>query len=240
MTTIRTVLHAHSTWSYDGRHTLSQIARMYGALGVKAVMMSEHDTGFDPDRFGEYRQACADASTPRCTLIPGIEYSSPDNRVHILTWGPDHFLGEHRPVLDTLIDVQTAGGAAIFAHPIRQNAWQVFDPRWVAYISGIELWNRKSDGMSWGPEAQRLIAETGLPATVGHDFHRLRQLYPLTQAFDVDLGAPLEAQLVTALITGKSHPQAFRSARTLQSHLHPKAEGVRRKIRDLIKPAKRP
>lgn len=55
MSSVKTVLHAHSTWSYDGHWSLARIARTYGALGVRAVMMTEHDTGFDPGRFAEYR-----------------------------------------------------------------------------------------------------------------------------------------------------------------------------------------
>jgi predicted metal-dependent phosphoesterase TrpH len=235
MTQIRAVLHAHSTWSYDGKHSLSQIAKFYGALGVRAVMMTEHDTGFQSDQFSAYQQACADASTPRCTLIPGIEYSSPDNRVHILTWGLDRFLGEHRPVLDTLLDVNAAGGVAIFAHPIRQDAWDVFDPAWVPYLAGIELWNRKSDGITWGTQAQDLIAQTGLPATVGHDFHRLRQIYPLTQIFDVDLRKPLGPQCVTAIAKAQTTPQVFRRELDLQSTFHPKLETMRCKIRDAVR-----
>lgn len=210
MTRIRAVLHAHSTWSYDGHWPLEKIARLYGTLGIDAVMMSEHDTGFEPARFAEYRAACAAASTRRCTLIPGIEYSSPDNDIHILTWGLDRFLAEHRPVRETLEQVRAAGGAAIFAHPVRRQAWQKFDRGWVPLLSGIELWNRKSDGLTWGQEAWKLIGETGLPATVGQDFHRLKQLYPLTMQLKTDPAASPEAQLVTALREGRGTPLAFR------------------------------
>ena len=65
-------------------------------------MMTEHDQGFSADRFADYRAACAAASTPRCRLIPGIEYSSPENDVHILTWGMEGYLAEYRPVQETL------------------------------------------------------------------------------------------------------------------------------------------
>lgn len=212
MKPIRTVLHAHSTWSYDGHWNLVDIARLYGRLGVDVVMMSEHDTGFDPDRFGDYRNACAEASTAGCQLIPGIEYSSPDNTVHILTWGLTEFLAEHRPIIETLKGVQKAGGAAILAHPVRRAAWKVFDPAWVPFLSGIEIWNRKSDGIIWSSEAWRLIQDTGLPATVGQDFHRLKQLYPLTMRFAVPKKDPnsLEAMLVESLKAGQGQPQAFR------------------------------
>ncbi|NNF71360.1 MAG: hypothetical protein HKN02_04115, partial [Rhodobacteraceae bacterium] len=191
---MRVVLHAHSTWSYDGVWGLPAIARLYGALGVRAVMMTEHDTGFDPARFGEYRAACAAASTARCTLIPGIEYSSPDNAVHILTWGLNDFLAEHRPVLETLQAVREKGGVAVFAHPARRNARSFFKDDWVPYLAGIELWNRKTDGVTVGAEALDLIRKTGLPATVGQDFHILRHLYPLTMTAHVT--GDLEPELV--------------------------------------------
>lgn len=210
MTQIRAVLHAHSTWSYDGRWSLHRIARLYGRLGIDVVMMSEHDTGFDPARFPEYRAACAEASTARCTLVPGIEYSSPENDIHILTWGLTDFLAEHRPVTETLQAVKAQDGVAIFAHPVRRRAWQAFDPAWVPYLSGIELWNRKSDGITWGPEAWALLQSTGLPATVGQDFHRLKQLYPLTMRFpDLSHSETLEADLVAALKAGRGVPCAF-------------------------------
>lgn len=238
---LRAVLHAHSTWSYDGHWSLSAIARIYGAMGVRAVMMSEHDTGFDPGSFAAYRAACAAASTARCTLIPGIEYSSPDNDIHILTWGMSRFLAEHRPVAETLGGVRDAGGVAVFAHPVRRAAWQQFDIAWVPYLAGVELWNRKSDGISWGIEALTLIRDTGLPATVGQDFHRLRQIWPLTQAFDLaDEPKPLEQALVAALHDGHTMPLAFRrpfldSAGLPRHGLYPKLERLRLQARDGVR-----
>lgn len=236
---MRVVLHAHSTWSYDGHWDLPRIARTYGALGVDAVMMTEHDTGFAPDRFGEYRAACAAASTARCRLIPGIEYSSPENDIHILTWGLTGFLAEHRPVAETLHAVAEAGGAAIFAHPVRRRAWAAFDPAWVPHLSGIELWNRKSDGVTWGREAARLIRDTGLPATLGQDFHRARHVWPLTMTLPRPQG-DLEAGLVTALRAGAMTPQAFRRDLlapdgTPRRGPHDALERTRRGLRDLLR-----
>ena len=236
---MRVVLHAHSLWSYDGQWTLERIARVYGALGIDAVMMSEHDTGFDPARFPDYRAACAAASTARCTLIPGIEYSSENNDIHILTWGLDQFLAEHRPIPETLARVAEAGGAAVFAHPIRRAAFRQFDPAWVPHLSGIELWNRKSDGICWGPEAAQLITETGLPATVGQDFHRPRHMWPLSMVTPRPEG-DLEAGLVAALRAGTMVPQAFRRP-LLRADGTPRAqpygwmEAARRRLRDLVR-----
>lgn len=239
MTQIRVVLHAHSTWSYDGHWPLEKVARFYGAFGVDAVMMCEHDTGFAPDQFDTYRDACARASTAKCTLIPGIEYSSPNNDIHLPTWGVNHFLGEHRPTLDILREVQAAHGVAIFAHPIRREVFRQYDPAWTPFLSAIELWNRKSDGISYGPEAWEIIENTGLPATVGQDFHKLRHAYPLTHRADIDPKMPLEPQLVEAIRRGKMHPQAFRRDLLADGQLkkgpHPMLERARRKLRDLVR-----
>ncbi len=236
---MRIVLHAHSIWSYDGHWPLSRIARIYGALGVHAVMMTEHDTGFDPARFDEYRAACVAASTPRCALIPGIEYSCPDNDVHILTWGLERFLAEHRPVSETLCAVQKAGGAAVFAHPIRRDVWRKFDPAWVPYLSGIEVWNRKSNGITACVRGDALIRQTGLPVTVGQDFHKLRHMYPLTMQVPRSEG-DLEAGLVRALREGRMIPQAFGrplldAQGVLQCAIHDRLERGRRGLRDLIR-----
>lgn len=202
---LNVVLHAHSVWSYDGRWTLSQIADFFGARGVDAVMMSEHDTGFDPQRFGEYRDACADASNSKCRLVPGIEYSSPENDIHILTWGLDRFLAEHRPVIETISSVKDLDGVSVFAHPIRRNAYEKFDDAFIPYLDGIEVWNRKSDGVAPGHEAKKLTARTGLAPTVGVDFHHVRHYWPLTHRVEVT-GDDLERELVNAIRQNELDP----------------------------------
>ena len=201
------VIHAHSVWSYDGSWQLEQIARLFGRLGYDAVMMTEHDTGFGPSQFAEYRQACAEASTARCQLVPGIEYSSPDNDIHILTWGLDHFLAEHRPVLETLEQVHEKGGAAVYAHPIRREAWKKYDTRWTKYLSAIEMWNRKSDGVAPSQQAVKLSIGTGLSAVVGMDFHRKNQIWPLSNYAPSAARETMEHDLVAALHAGRMVPK---------------------------------
>lgn len=206
---IRAALHVHSDWSYDGQWPLDRIAAFFERRGAQAVMMTEHDRGFTQERFDAYRAACNEASRPGCRLVPGIEYSDADNRVHVLTWGMDRFLGENRPTLDLLRDVRDAGGVAILAHPVRREAWRAVTPEWLPLLSGIELWNRKADGVTWGREAARLIADSGLMATVGPDFHHRRHAYPLLNETQVEAAADLEAALVAAIRAGRLTPLAF-------------------------------
>ena len=235
-------MHAHSDWSYDGRWSLRALAQLGGWLGLDAILMSEHDDTFDSERFLTYRRACAAASTARCRLVPGIEYSSPENDIHILTWGLHSFLGDHRPVDEILHGVSAQGGVAVFAHPRRRNAWQRYDPQWTPLLHGMELWNRKSDGLCPSDEAVALVKQTGLPATVGVDFHRLNQLYPLTTRISRTKD-DVEADTVEALREGRATPTVFRSplctaegtpdARRLD--LHRRLEAIRQWAKSIVK-----
>lgn len=236
-------LHAHSTWSYDGHWTLGGLSHFFGRLGYDAVVMTEHDTGFKPEDFAMYRAECSAHSTMHCRLIPGIEYSSPDNDIHILTLGLKSFLAEHRPVMETLHAVDAAKGAAIFAHPIRRNAFEKFDEAFVPYLHGIELWNRKSDGLAPTPQAETLIAKSNLPITVGSDFHVLRHFWPLSLKVElaVDLSNEgFEIGLVEAVRNGKFYP-AFMGRRLkiqngrAQVPLSRGLESARKTIRDLVR-----
>lgn len=208
MNELRVVMHAHSEWSYDADWPLEKIARVMPRLGAQVVMMSEHDTGFPAERFDEYRAACAAASTPDCLLVPGIEYSDETNSVHLPTWGLDRFLGESRPTIEILQEVSAAKGASVFAHPARRDVWSIYDPEWSAHLCGLEIWNRKTDGIAPGREALVLLTKTGLPPVVGMDFHRRNQLWPLTNRIRID-GPLSEAALVAALRAGHMRPMAF-------------------------------
>ncbi len=240
MASLNIVLHAHSEWSYDGSWTLSAIARLFGALGVDVVMMTEHDDGFSESRFTAYRAACAEASTPRCTLVPGIEYSSPENDIHLLTWGFGGFLGEHRPVAATLRDVASEGGVAIFAHPARRDAWRSYDDAWTPLLHGVELWNRKTDGVAPGEQGLALMRRTGLPGLAGVDFHRINQLYPLDHRLEIGGAASsgdIGETVIAAIRAGTLTPRVFRRPLIADSDfsLHRRAELLRRGARRLLR-----
>ncbi len=104
MSTIRVASHVHSDWSYDGRWSLEELAAGFARRGYHAVLMAEHDRGFDDARWAEYRQTCAQASR-EILLVPGIEYSDPTNSVHVPVWGDIPFIGEG---LETAVTVEAA------------------------------------------------------------------------------------------------------------------------------------
>lgn len=84
MTPLRVAVHVHSSWFYDAEWQLEDIATTFGRLRYDAVLMSEHERGFDQRQWTEYQRACAEVSERhRVLLVPGIEYEDADNVVHV-------------------------------------------------------------------------------------------------------------------------------------------------------------
>jgi hypothetical protein len=172
--------------------------------------MTEHDRGFTEERFHQFRQACAVASSDLMLVVPGIEYSDADNRVHVLVWGLSSFLGENLPTADMLDQVAAANGVAVLAHPGRKRAWMAFEPRWSGRLVGIEAWNRKYDGWAPGKDAPALLSAVGGPIPfVGLDFHTNQQSFPLAMALDIDRSIITEESVVDCLRLRKCYPKAF-------------------------------
>lgn len=208
MTSLRAAAHIHSDWSYDGRWSLGEIARAFEQRGYDAVLLCEHDRGFDADRWQDYRQACAEASTGRTLLVPGIEYSDPSNTVHVSVWGVLPFLGEALETNDLVRRVREAGGVSVLAHPARRDALDILDDESLSYLTGVELWNRKYDGYAPCSVAiELLMRRPGLLPIVGLDFHTARQFYPL--AMMIPAHERSEAGICTALRGGDACAAAF-------------------------------
>ncbi len=203
--TVSAACHVHSDWSYDGKWSLERLAAEFRRRGYRVLLMTEHDRGFTPARWSDYRQACRQASSPDLLVVPGIEYSEATNTVHILTWGDLPFLGENAPTRTTLEAVRQHGGVAVMAHPSRRNAWQCYDPAWASLLLGIEIWNRKTDGWRPSAKARQLIASAGVVAFAGMDFHDQKQMFPLGMTLELD-GAPTEASVLACLQSRRCQP----------------------------------
>jgi len=174
----RVIVHAHSLWSYDGTKTLGELSRLFSPF-ANILMMTEHSQRFSASRFKEYQDECSDASTQSLRILPGMEYSTEKNEIHILTWGINEYLGEELRVETILAKVAQAKGVAILAHPGRREIWKKYDHTWTNNLYGIELWNRKTDGLSSSRHAEKLLQITKLNAIASLDFHEKNQIYPL-------------------------------------------------------------
>lgn len=196
MIRVRAATHVHSQWSYDGRWPLERITKNFARLGYRVLLMTEHDRGFTADRWREYQEACHRASTPRLVVVPGMEYSDASNTVHVLVWGDLPFLGEAQQTRELLQQVRAMGGISVLAHPSRRNAWREIDAECLQYLDGIEVWNRKSDGWTFSRDAKELLARGEFMPFVGLDFHKLRQLFPMSmvlQCPDLKPGSVVDA-----------------------------------------------
>ena len=205
---MRAACHIHSNWSYDGSWSIPDLASAFASRGYQLLLMTEHDRGFDSIKYGEFRSACADASTPELLVVPGIEYSDSDNTIHVLVWGDIPFLGVEQPTLKLLQSVREANGFSVLAHPSRRGAWKLFDPRWVPLLGGIELWNRKTDGWTPSSPARALIQAHSASAFVGLDFHSRKQFFPLAMSFDLNETLS-EASVLSSLLNNRLTPVAF-------------------------------
>ncbi len=159
--------------------SLSAIARLGERLGASAVVMSEHDFDFTPLKWDDYVQACHRASTPKCAMIPGIEYSSPNDDIHVVTMGTARFHGARQDLLETIRVVRTEGGAAVLAHPRRRDAFNKITGHLLDVIDGIEIWNRKVDGLLPVEAYFKLARNRGLAPIVAMDLHTWGQVFPM-------------------------------------------------------------
>jgi len=240
MTWVRAAAHVHSSWSYDAEWSLADIAKEFRRRKYGIVLMSEHDRSFSPQRWIDYRQACAEASTDDITLIPGIEYEDGDNVVHTPVWGENvPFLGSGRSTLDLLRAAQTEGAIAVLAHPWRRNAIERYQPEWASLLTAVEIWNRKYDGIAPNPTSTKLAASTGLAPFVSLDFHTRRQFFPLALAVELS-ERPSPASVSEALRKGNFRPEflgmsALRFTGGIEGTTLRALEAVRRGARDVLR-----
>ncbi len=136
------IIHVHSNYSYDGYHTISEIAEWGKKRGYSFICMSEHSETFDEKKMLNYVEECKNVSTSGLLIIPGIEFSC-NNGLHILGLGIKEFIHSSEPV-EIVQFIKEQNGLIIIAHPSRYN-YQI-PLNLIGYVNGIEIWNAAYDG----------------------------------------------------------------------------------------------
>jgi hypothetical protein len=176
---LRGIAHVHSRWSYDGCHTLPEIARHARERALDFVLMSEHTRTLTAASMAAFAAEC-DASTAATgvLMVPGIECEAVPDHVHVLGYGV-RALVTARTVGGLAAGIRAAGGFPVLAHPLYRDAFTHVRRSELSDLAGWEIWNGKADG-PWYPSdgAVRHLAElrrTGatLVPMAGADLHRL-------------------------------------------------------------------
>jgi len=165
----------HSLYSYDGRHSVSEIVQAARDAALSFVCITEHSDTLDASRVRDLVAECSSLSSDDLVVIPGIEFTC-QGGLHLLGIGVRSFDASRDPVsLSGFIREQ--GGVSVFAHPYRK-AYDI-PPGFLDSIDGIEIWNASYDG-SLVPNGRALdlyvrarSTNPRLFALTGNDLHRL-------------------------------------------------------------------
>jgi len=176
------LLHVHSTYSYDGRHSISEIADFARRRRYDFVAMTEHSDTLTPERVSVLVEECNQASDRSFLMIPGIEFTC-ENDLHLLGLG----VAEYTPSRDPLAVsdfIRERGGIAVIAHPIRYQ--YLIRNELACRAHGIEVWNGAYDSR-FVPNHRSLILlkrlrqhNASLLAYGGQDLHRISPGFNVT------------------------------------------------------------
>ena len=198
------IIHVHSTLSYDGKHTLAQLASFGRARGYSFIGMSEHSDTFDDAKMKVLVDECERLSDDRFLLIAGIEFSCEGN-LHLIGLGIRHFTGVKDPIALARF-IRAQGGLAVVSHPSRYG--YEIPPALVPEIDGIEVWNASNDSR-FVPDGKVIDLWLGLKrhnqalkAFGGQDLHRITPQRHVRLVLSGENGELTAGRLVARLRAG--------------------------------------
>lgn len=187
------VIHMHSTHSYDGKMSLSELKQLLMSQGISFACMTEHTDTLTPEKAQAFVSECRDLSDDQFVFVPGFEV--PYQNAHILHIGATECISQTADV-EQLKQWREVTPFVVLAHPVR-NKFAV-DQAMLDVIDGIEVWNQQYEGKKV-PRVRSLkllqaleTKKVGLLATGGLDLHR-KEHY----------GAPVTTLVAEALSTEK-------------------------------------
>jgi predicted metal-dependent phosphoesterase TrpH len=207
--TYRGILHAHSTHSYDGKLSLSELKAVLKTQGVAFACMTEHTDQMTPEGARLYVEECRALSDETFVFVPGFEV--PYGKAHVLHIGAEDFVCQEATTKVELAAWRQVAPLVVLAHPVR-NAF-VVDGALLSVLDGIEIWNQQYEGK--GAPRTKSVAllnalrrQKPLLATGGIDLHRVEHLGSPYITLEIDTLS--EREIVSALSAGQC---SFGSAR---------------------------
>jgi hypothetical protein len=145
---IRGTFHFHSTYSHDGKNTLSEIASALQASGLSFCVMTEHFEDFDGAKFDRYVQETKEVTNRSGFLfIPGVEIELAG--LHTIVFP----VKDYEEVVRFASEGQDSGRPIfqVLAHPSKYPFEKVARHVERYGIDGIEIWNQQADGRHMPP-----------------------------------------------------------------------------------------
>ena len=185
MPKIRGAFHLHSQYSYDGRIPLAEMASFLKSKGYSFGLMSEHNYHRSEKRYlcreelSNFIRECQSLSSPEFLLIPGLEYSCCDNKVHIVvTPLADNSALEGIETPEQVIEkTRREKSLAFLVHPFFGEAYRRVSPEVFGKFDGFEVWNynyqsRRGPSLSECGQLKQWFKRPGVLAVAGLDLHR--------------------------------------------------------------------
>ncbi|WP_135827857.1 CehA/McbA family metallohydrolase [Halorussus halobius] len=154
--------HVHTRASYDATASVRAVLERASAVGLNAVVVTDHDEIEASLRAAEL--------APEYGLvgIPGVEVSTDDG--HLLAIGVDERPDPRRPFAETVETVRAAGGVAVVPHPFQRTRHGVRKST-IHDCDGIETLNACSLSSYRNREATRFARRRDYPQLAGSDAH---------------------------------------------------------------------
>lgn len=136
---VKGVAHVHSTYSFDGKLSIRELADFFRERDINVVLMSEHVEGLDPEQVRAFISDCQSHSSGGLLLVPGIEIDA----LNALFFGVQP-VGPWTSVEHLAQDLVRAGALAAVSHPVKVK--NGIPKVTASFVEAVEVWNSRHDG----------------------------------------------------------------------------------------------
>lgn len=179
----RGFIHIHTTYSYDGTFSLSDLRDLVKKRRYDFMLLTEHAEDFDDEKMQMLVDECRHASDEHFLVIPGLEFNIKDE-IHLLGTGITKNFHERDPGI-LIQKIHENGGIAILAHTADYKKDIPYAQ--LKDVDFIEIWNpRYGERLSPSMKSIKILHEfrnmkTTFIASGGLDLHKPRDLVPVYQ-----------------------------------------------------------
>jgi len=182
--------HVHSTYSFDGQLSLSQMKALLRDHGYHFVLMSEHIEGLSPQEFSCFLEECKELTDESFIFVPGLEFHAECISINGLKHPLKNMAKGRRQLLEECLDHDTFN---IFVHPSLRRSLP--NDKTLKKVHAIEVWNAKYDGARYpSPQNIRIwrkrCGHQKVTPIFGVDFHENNQLVPIYMSVELEHLSP--------------------------------------------------